>query len=162
MSRPTNQDITGVKQDNTQLNECKGAIFLKELNFVRVVIDGEIYELTSEERPDHIKSVATYIDEKIKELYRQKNNGYHSPKHRTLFISLNIADDLFKEKDKASKFEKENIQLSESLQAYMSENEILLAETELHTEKIKELEEALESTQKELQEFIDSFPAKGK
>lgn len=88
-------------------------------NRVEVVIDKVVYELTSSESVEYIQTVANYIDRKIKSIYSTRSEAAMNPRLRTLFISLNIADDLFKEKEKSkameSKYEKE-------LNAFKEEN----------------------------------------
>lgn len=131
--------------------------FLKELNYVTVTIDNEKHELISEDKPEHVRRVAGYIDDKIKTLYSQKNNGYINPKQKTLFISLNIADDLFKEREKVSEATEEIAQLSESLEEILAENIKLKDENKEQTEKIQKMQKELEATKKELNEFIENF-----
>lgn len=124
---------------------------LKELNHVRVVIDGDVHELTSEETTEHIQTVARYIDDKIKTIYKQKANGYLNPRNRTLLIALNIADDLFKERETITKIQKENKDLTESLEEYLDENTNLRGQNALLTERVEQLE-------KEIKEFTKNFP----
>ncbi|MCL2564719.1 MAG: cell division protein ZapA [Defluviitaleaceae bacterium] len=80
-------------------------------NRIEVVIDKVVYELTSSESVEYIQTVANYIDRKIKSIYSTRSEAAMNPRLRTLFISLNIADDLFKEKEKTKaleqKYEKE-------------------------------------------------------
>ena len=105
-------------------------IKLKEVNQVKVFINGEMYELISEQDPAYIQTIASYIDEKIKDIYRKKNNAYINSKLKALFISINIADDLFKEREKVIKLEKEVQELSETLAEYMTQNKELVAQIE--------------------------------
>ena len=130
---------------------------MKELNYVNVVIDGEVHGLKSEERPEHIQTVAAYIDEKIKEIYRKRNNGYLNTKQRTLIISLNIADDLFKQREISAKLKKETKELTESLEEYLQETNTLKEQNSLLTEKIEMIEKELLTAKQELQEFKESF-----
>ena len=110
---------------------------MKGPNQVKVVIGGEVYELNSEESPQHIQAIATYVDSKMKEMYKQKSKTYINAKLRSLFISLNIADDLFKEKAKNHKLQEEVLELSETLKEYMEENKELL---KINEELIRELD----------------------
>ncbi|MCL2610282.1 MAG: cell division protein ZapA [Defluviitaleaceae bacterium] len=116
---------------------------MNELNSVKVVIDGQVHELVSEDDPAYVQKIAAYIDTKIKEIHRQKNNGYINHRMKTLFISLNIADDLFKERQINSELKTEMSELTESLSEYISLTQNLKDEN-------KVLKEELEKTQNEL------------
>ena len=130
---------------------------MKDLNQIKVVIDGEIYELSSEQKIDHIQSIAVYIDEKIKDIYRQKPNAYINQKLKTLFICLNIADDLFKEKEANHNLSKEHAELSSAITEYMRENQRLSSENDQLLSKVEKLQTELYDVKKELKEFIDNF-----
>ena len=87
------------------------------INRVKVIIDNIVYELSSSESVEYIQSVANYIDRKIKSIYSVKSEGSINPSLRTLFVALNIADDLFKEKDKVKTLEREASVLRKDLAA---------------------------------------------
>ena len=130
---------------------------MKEANNIKVVIDGEMYELTSSEEQEYIQKIAVYIDKKIKEIYKKRGNSYMNQRLKSLFISLNIADDLFKEKEKNLKTKQEIKELSDSLSDYMDENAKLEQENSLLQEKIKLLEKELFDAKNELNEFLESL-----
>ena len=130
---------------------------MKEVNSVQVVIDGEVYELASEDNPEYVQNVALYIDTKIKEIYRKRSNAYINQKAKSLLVSLNIADDLFKEKDNSLAMKKEVQDLNESLSEYMEENARIAQENSILLEKVEILEKELFNKTKELKEFLESF-----
>lgn len=130
---------------------------MKEARPVKVVIDGEVYELASDENPEYVQSVATYIDGKIKEIYRKRNNIYINTKLKSLFIALNIADDLFKERKNVETIKKENKELNESLVDYMDENAKLIQENTMLKEKISLLEKEMIDVKKDLRHFLENF-----
>ena len=129
---------------------------MPHLNRVKVVIDDVVYELTSHESPEHIQTVANYIDKKIKSIYSVKSEASINPRLKTLFISLNIADDLFAEKEQAKELSEKNQELvlkyrdiDAELEKLMEENKKLKEENEImaaQTQKLKnELEEYMEA-----------------
>ena len=116
---------------------------MNELNNIKVVIDGQVHELVSEDDPAYVQKVAAYIDDKIKQIHRQKNNGYINHRMKTLFISLNIADDLFKEREINKALKEEANELTSSLSEYISHVETLKKEN-------KKLKEELENAKNEI------------
>ena len=116
---------------------------MNELNKIKVVIDGQIHQLESEDDPEYVQKVAAYIDSKIKDIHRQKNNGYINHRMKTLFISLNIADDLFKEREINKALKEETNELTASLSEYISHVEILKKEN-------KKLKEELEAAKNQI------------
>jgi len=66
---------------------------------LEVVIAGEIVILAADESPEYIQRLARYIDKKMLELSREKKVVSFNSFAKTLLISINIADDLFKEID---------------------------------------------------------------
>ena len=121
---------------------------MNELNSVKVVIDGQVHELVSEDNPDYVQKIAAYIDTKIKEIHRQKNNGYINHRMKTLFISLNIADDLFKERQITSELKEEMGELTESLGEYISLTEILKDENKALKVELERVQNELSGLQK--------------
>jgi len=93
------------------------------MNRIKVIIDGVVYELSSSESAEYIQAVANYIDRKIKSIYAVKSEGAINPSLRTLFVSLNIADDLFKEKDRVKELERESSALKKELDGVRKELE---------------------------------------
>jgi len=98
---------------------------MTQMNRIKVVIDNVVYELSSGESVEYIQMVANYIDRKIKNIYAAKSEGSINPSLRTLFISLNIADDLFKEKDKVKELEREAAGLRKEIAELKEKNERL-------------------------------------
>lgn len=130
---------------------------MEELSHIKVVIAGEVYELTSAESKEHVQNVASYIDKKMKEIYSKKSNGYINHRLKTLFISLNIADDLFKEIEKRKKLEQQVKELTKNLKNYTEENTIINEENKILLENITYLQEEVSKTKRELQDYIDNF-----
>ena len=95
------------------------------INRVEVVIDKVIYELASHEPIEYIQSVANYVDKKIKNLYSSRSEAATNPRFKILFLSLNIAYDLFKERDKVKELELLSSKLEKEVAGYREENAAL-------------------------------------
>ncbi|WP_250230093.1 cell division protein ZapA [Anaeropeptidivorans aminofermentans] len=130
---------------------------MSQINCVQVVIDGEVFELSSPESPEHIQNVARYIDRKIKEIYSFKSEAAINARLRTLFISLNIADDLFKEKREKSDLYETIARLETDLDGYKNEIASLMEEREALKLRIEELEKEVIEAENNLNEYIEVF-----
>jgi len=156
-----------------------------EKNRVKVVIDGEIITLVSDEKESYMQKVALYINKKLGEIKSSKANKPVSEHLRTLLISVNIADDYFKAVEKRQALEdayeaykndmgrvqEENILLTEKLhelQAQLStvrkqgvieaDNLRQLQEENVQlNEKVDYLQENLQYARRELEEYISTF-----
>lgn len=130
---------------------------MPQINRVQVVIDGEVFELSSPESPEHIQNVARYIDRKIKEIYSFKSEAAINARLRTLFISLNIADDLFKEKREKNDLYETIVRIENDLDGYKNEIATLTEEREALKLKIEALEKEVIEAENNLNEYIEVF-----
>lgn len=90
---------------------------------IKVVIDGQVYSLSSAENEEYIQSVALYLDKKIEELKKGTDMKKLNSRMQTILLALNITDDLFKErnairyeKNKIVELQQENQRLQEEIQ----------------------------------------------
>lgn len=90
---------------------------------IKVVIDGQVYSLSSAENEEYIQSVALYLDKKIEELKKGTDMKKLNSRMQTILLALNITDDLFKErnairyeKNKIEELQQENQRLQEEIQ----------------------------------------------
>ena len=91
-------------------------------NTVEVVIDGEVVTLVGVESEEYIQRVARYIDKKITEINRTRKQPFAANSFmKTLLISVNIADDLFKERENYKKLEGTLKEQSETIGQYILE-----------------------------------------
>ncbi len=132
-------------------------------NYVKVIIDSTVYTLIGIESEDYIQSVAEYINNKIVELNKGTLNQVGLNKS-SLIVTLNIADDYFKEKEKNKILEEKNSKFDNNFQisneqALKKDKEIEQLKEECQAfgiktgslnSKIAELKNKLEKTQKEL------------
>ena len=102
-------------------------------NRVEVVIDGQIITLVSDEKEEYMQKVALYIDRKLNEIKTSKSNKPVTEHLRTLLISVNIADDYFKEAEKRQALE-------DTHEAYVHEMGRMQEESILLTEKLHEMQ----------------------
>ena len=128
----------------------------QEKNSVEVVIGGEVVTLMGEGSDEYFQKVARYIDKKIAEVNRAKTFAGNSF-IKTLLISVNIADDLFKEKDKNDELEKRTQFLEEELTQYTKEIGKLESENLLLKDKLSQLQLELNNSRNELEAYIEEF-----
>jgi len=151
-------------------------------NRVEVVIDGQIITLVSEEKESHMQQLALYIDKKMTEIKSTQSSRPVSDSLKTLYISVNIADDYFKTKHKLEKFmekydgivfemnqmQQEKAVLAEKIhelqaklnyqrEQFLAESAQLQEENDDMAMTIKELEEQLSQAKSELDEYINTF-----
>ena len=117
-----------------------------ENNKIEVIISGEVFTLIANENESYIHQLARYIDRKTNEIMGSKSNANINPATRSLLIAINIADDLFKEKEKNN-----NVTVNDdSIRRLTEENKALF-------EKVQSLEMALDDTKRELEEYVEAF-----
>ncbi len=131
---------------------------------VDIVIDGRNFTVVGNESEDYIKSLAAYVDSKMKEV--TKNNKKLSYSMASILTAFNIADNYYKVSIKLNEIQEQAKQpiekydvLKEKLfQAKKSINElekerlIVRRENEEHKKLIKKQEKALELKENELRE----------
>jgi len=125
------------------------------INRIEVVIDRVVYELSSSESIEYIQAVATYIDRKIKSIYSARSEAAINPRLKTLFISLNIADDLFKEKDKIKVVELKHSNLEKEFAAAKEENGKLKKDNQDMKTELKAAKAEIEKLKQELDERME-------
>ena len=126
-------------------------------NNTKVLIDGQVYTLSGQESEEYIQKVALYINNKLDELKKSDNGQLLNTRLLNVLLALNIADELFKERDRITVLEEEMAdrdQRIEELQSVIAESEE--AKSSLN-EKIGELEKDVNSYKQELDEYIEVF-----
>lgn len=140
-------------------------------NQVEVVINGKVYKLSGVESEEYIQSVAKYIDKKLTEIYKTASCNTVNSNAFPVLIAINIADDLFKEREEKQKIQKELIEIKEKfLQyekelSYLNEENIALKDklqiqTVEYSNAKKELDNVkieCSKVQKELSDYIETF-----
>ena len=64
----------------------------------KVLIGGKIYTLSGYESEEYLQKIASYLNNKIKELNQLQGYKRMSADMQKIFLELNIADDYFKAK----------------------------------------------------------------
>ena len=117
-------------------------------NVVDVIINGTKISMVSEENEQYLHDIADYINSKSNEI---SERGLTATSHlMKLIVSVNIADDFFKEKKKSKNLESQLDSYENALSKLEDENILL-------NDKIKELQTALHDTKRELQQYIELF-----
>lgn len=80
---------------------------MTEKTDVQVIIDKKVLTISGYESEDYLQKVALYINNKIAEFNKIDGFKFSTKDIQHRLIEVNIADDFFKEKEKAEKFEAE-------------------------------------------------------
>lgn len=112
---------------------------MKNKSDVEVIIDGKRYNLCGYESEEYLQKVASYINSKIAELKGMEGYKYLDVDMKNALIQINLCDDYFKLKNKASE---------------------LGAEKESQDAEIYNLKHDLIELQKEITNLKDSYKSK--
>ena len=66
---------------------------------MEVIIDGKVYTLAGDETEEHMQRIASYVNNKIQELKKSASYKKLSREYQSVFLALNISDDLYKTKE---------------------------------------------------------------
>ncbi|MCL1935270.1 MAG: cell division protein ZapA [Defluviitaleaceae bacterium] len=114
---------------------------MKENNILKVVIDGEELNLTTDNKIEYIKKLVEFLNLKIKSFDENTTGMLKGKKNskRYILIALNIVDEFFKNEKKYNENREELKEYNQILNDYMEENEKLLKQNREKDEKIEEL-----------------------
>lgn len=84
-----------------------------------VNIAGQRYVVRSDEEEAYLKSVASYVDQRIAEV--QQTSKPVAPHRHAILAALNIADELFQERHRRTVLKERVKQRSEALLAYLDQ-----------------------------------------
>ena len=76
-------------------------------NTVEVLIAGKIVRISGYESEEYLQRVASYLSHKTSELQGLRGYTHMSSEMRSSLLSLNVADDYFKAKERADQSEEE-------------------------------------------------------
>lgn len=111
-----------------------------------VLIDGRVYNLSGYEEEDYLQKVASYINSKIAEFKGIDEYKHLSADLRSTLLELNIADDYFKARDLAEKYESDISEKDKEI--YDLKHELI--GNKLEIENLEKKVSDLESDKKEL------------
>lgn len=83
---------------------------------IEIQILGQTYSVKSDQDEEYVKSLALYVDEKLKEIFRAAPNVNHTK--ASIMVALGIADELFrlrKEQDDQDKIIEEKTRMLSDL-----------------------------------------------
>lgn len=81
---------------------------MKDKNDVEVLIDGGKYTISGFESEEYLQQIATYINHKFADFRKKEFYARMGLDLRSILLAINIADDYYKAKKKASEFRAEN------------------------------------------------------
>lgn len=81
----------------------------------QVVIDGRQIAVSGSEDAAYLQQIALYINNKIEELKKGGNYGRQNAEDRRLMLLLNIADDYYREKQRADELEDQMARMEEQV-----------------------------------------------
>ena len=126
---------------------------MKDKNDVEVLIDGRKYTICGFESAEYLQQVASYINRKFIDFRKEDYNSRLDMDLRNVLLAINIADDYYKAKKKASEYRTEN-ELKDKMVLDMKHEIIQFQESvKAKDKKINELEAALEKAEKKIIEL---------
>lgn len=124
-----------------------------EKNDVEVLINGRTYTICGFESAEYLQQIAGYINRKYAEFQKMENYKQMDVELRNVLLAINISDEYYKEKKRASEYRTEN-ELREKMVLDMKHEIIKLQEREKKKDKrIAELEAQLEKSEKKIVEL---------
>ena len=124
-------------------------------NYAEVLIDGVVYTLGGVENEEYLRKVASYLNEKIGKVKQFDGFLRMSEEYQMLMIELNIADDYFKEQERANELAEQKNDLEKDTSSLMHE----LITTQMKLENVRR---ELEDERRKLQELKKKLAENGK
>lgn len=122
-------------------------------NYTEVLIDGRIYTLGGAEEEMYLQKVAAYINEKTGRIKKQDGFSRLSADFQAVMIELNIADDYFKEQERADRLAEQKAALEK--EAYSLKHELIT--TQMKLENLEKEFEAEQRKARKLQRAADEL-----
>ena len=130
---------------------------MDEKNYAEVLIDGTVFTLGGAEEEGYLRQVAAYLNDKIGSVKKCDGFSKQSVEYQNVMIQLNIADDYFKEQERADFLAEQKAALEK--ETYSLKHELITSQMNLETaEKTEEtLKTELEAAKKELEDTKKQF-----
>ncbi len=106
---------------------------MEQKNYTEVLIDGTIYTLGGTEGEAYLQRVAAYINEKISTIRQQGGFRKQSQEYQALMVELNIADDYFKEQERADLLAEQKAAMEKD--AYSLKHELITTQMRLENDQ---------------------------
>jgi len=117
-----------------------------DIKNLEVLIDGRVYTLAGSCPEEHLQRIGRYIDRKILDARRTKPITAYNFDLNTLFIIINIVDELFRKSDEVGVHEAEKARLTNEVKRLKTESEDLKT-------RLADMRKLLEDERKEFQKF---------
>lgn len=147
-----------------KLKSVKGGVLMSPKNDTKVLIGGNVYTLSGDESEEYIQRIALYINNKMKEVNFSENGKQLNTRLLSVLLAINIADDLFKAKDKVLELDniiKAKDKIIEDLEQDIVSLQVKVEEKEEEKQsiinRIDTLQVELDKYKDELNEYIDIF-----
>ena len=111
---------------------------MSQKNYAEVLIDGVVYTLGGTEDEAYLRRVAAYLNEKIGTIKKQRGFSRQNADYQNLMIHLNIADDYFKEQERADMLSGQKALLEK--EAYSLKHELITMQMRMEAME-KEMQE---------------------
>ncbi len=106
---------------------------MEQKNYTEVLIDGTIYTLGGNEGEAYLQRVAAYLNEKISSIRHQGGFRKQGPEYQALMVELNIADDYFKEQERADLLAEQKAAMEKD--AYSLKHELITTQMRLENDQ---------------------------
>ncbi len=103
---------------------------MKDPMNVQVILDGKIVNMSGYEQADYMQRLASFVNEKIREVREESVARGVDRELRPLIVSLNIADELMRERERCEQLTEDVKTLAEELAMIKQELAELRAEYE--------------------------------
>ncbi len=130
---------------------------MSDKNITKVLIGGQVYSLAGQESEEYIQKVALYINNKLEELKKSDNGQLMSTRLMNVLLALNIADELFKERENSDSAKEVVNSKNRKIEELRDTLEDERMEKEALIRRINELESEVNTYKKELDEYIEAF-----
>lgn len=117
---------------------------MSQKNQMEVLIDGRIYKLSGAEEEMYLQKVAAYLNGKIGKLREEEGFSRLSADYQAVLLQLNIADDYFKEEERANRLENEKSDLEKEI--YSLKHELITLQMKME-KLLKGQSESMESSE---------------
>jgi len=104
---------------------------MSQKNYTEVYIDGAVYTLGGMEDEHYLQKVAVYLNDKIAKI--KKLDGYSrlSADYQHILTALNLADDYFKEQERADRLAEQKAALEK--EAYSLKHELITIQMKMES-----------------------------
>ena len=126
---------------------------MKDKNVAEVLIQGRKYTIGGFESDEYMQKIATYINHKYDECKEQEFYRHLDFERRSVLLAVNMADDYYKEKKKASEYRSENKNKDKAVVEMKHEFIDLQEKLKAAEEKNRQLADSLEKTEKKVVEL---------